>query len=346
MITRREIIRLTGAGTCISVAGCMSFDESGEDPSSGERTKMHVIEIEGGGTAPATFLWGIQEGTWRNHGIDLSFEAAPFPRFSRQVVDGEAEVGSGGTIPNLEFMQEGEELTLVGQQLTMYNRLFSHADDDTIEDPTDLAGKDVGMPASLTSSTSLTLKAMILDEYGFDIVDDTASTTASPPPALWELFKGGELDAVGQFDGYTLRGMDDDDVKTIFDPYEYWLDREGERISTATFATRPDFLQNNPELVRNFLNGWSDAVTSVQQNAEEVFNSYGTIAGITEEEQDTAIRILDEEPEMIYGEVPYSEETIDADYRFFQLLEEYDILEVSEREAIFTSASDLDSLVD
>lgn len=325
------------------LAGCLGDVTGRRDGTSTPGfTGLHTIETEGS-ISDVTYFYGLDNGVWEAHGIDLSVEVAAFGKYNRQVVTGSSDIGGPSTVAQLKFVDRGEDLVLVGGQLNTFNRMFARADDDSIEDPSDLPGKRVGLPASMTSTTSTTHRVLIEDEYGVDLVEDTAETRTAPPAALWEFLRRGELDAISEFSGHTIKGIASDSVKTVFDPYELWRGRTGRDLPTTTYTVRRDWLADNADTVVRFLRGWQDAVALFREETGEALAEYGDVAGITTQAEADAIGDLVDEG-VVYGPAFFDEAGVDANWAFVELLVEADILESRpDRDRLYATRSELES---
>jgi ABC-type nitrate/sulfonate/bicarbonate transport system substrate-binding protein len=341
---RRRLLALCGAGLAGGAAGCTGGGPVGGTPTPG-LTELGTIETEGS-ISDVTYYYGLDNGVWEAHGIDLSFEVAAFGKYNRQVVTGASEIGAPSTVAQLKFLDRGEDLTLVGSQLNMFNRIFARADDDSIEDAGDLAGKRVGLPASRTSTTSTTHRVLVADEYGVDLVEDTAETRAAPPPALWEFLRKGELDAISEFSGYTIKGMADDSVKTVFDPYSLWRERTGTDLPTTTYTVKREWLASNADTVIRFLRGWQDAVALFEEETAAALEAYGDVAGITTEaEAEVVERLVDEG--VVYGPAFFDDAAVDANWEFVDLLAEAGVLESRpNRDRLYATGAELESMAE
>lgn len=331
---RRTFLGTAGGAVGAGIAGCLGpLDGDSADAS------IRTIEVESSISA-AVFKWGLQRDLWADRGIDLSFETAPFNRYNRQIVEGEADIGAPSTVAQLEFMDRGEPLTFVGPQQNMFNRMFARSEADAIEAPTDLADRTLGLPAALSSTTSIVHRVLVSDEYGFDLVEDTADTRAAEPPALWEFLQNGELDAISQFSGFTIKGIADDSVKTIFDPYELWFRRTESGIPTTTFTVRPDWLSEHTSVVDDFLSGWAAALESFEENTRAALEEFGADAGITEEaDAEVVVELMDQG--IAFGPARYDDALVEAHWEFFELLADADAVGLGDRDATFTTADEL-----
>lgn len=343
---RRQFLGAAGAAFGASLAGCSdrlgteaTTTGSSTDTESAP-TSLSTMSSEGSVTVPV-YQWGIARDSWADRGIDLGYETASFGKYNRQVTEELTEVGAPSTVAQLNFIDKGEPLTFVGQELNMFNRMFVHADDESIDDPTDLADKRLGLPASLGSTTSTVHRALVDDEYGFDIVEDTAETRAAPPPQLWESLHDGDLDAISEFSGFTIRGIAADSVRTVFDPHELWVERTGVGIPTTTFTVRRGWLAENAETVDEFLAGWQESLTSFRENAATALEEYGDEAGLEPEEAETTRELMDDG--VVFGPAYYDDDLADAHWQFFELLADADAISLGEKDTTFTTAGELRS---
>lgn len=328
---RRNFLATAGGVVAAGLAGCLGGPDPGD-------ASVRTVEVESSISA-AVFRWGIREGVWDDRGVDLAFETAPYGRYNRQIVDDEADIGAPSAVAQLGFMERGEPLTFVAPQQNMFNRMFARAD-DAIDDPTDLGGRTLGLPSALSSTTSAVHRVLVADEYGFDIVDDTADTRAADPPALWEFVHDGELDAVSQFSGFTIRGIADDRLQTVFDPHELWRRRADSGIPTTAFTVRSGWLAENRGLADDFLDGWGAALSSFRANVGDALAAFGDEAGITTDADADVVADLMER-EIAFGPTRYDNELVEAHWGFFELLADADVVSLGDRDTTFTTAGTL-----
>jgi ABC-type nitrate/sulfonate/bicarbonate transport system substrate-binding protein len=342
--TRRRLLAAGAAGLAGLFAGCTNLPGGGERTTA-ELRELHTIETEGS-ISDVTYSDGLDRGVWEDNGIDLDYEVAAFGKYNRQVVTGQSRIGAPSAVAQLKFLDKGEPLALVGQQLNMFNRMFARADDDSIESPADLSGKKVGLPASKTSTTSTVHRVLIGDEYDVDLLEDTAEVRAAPPPALWEFLRNGELDAISEFSGDTIKGMASEEVKTVFDPYRLWRERTGTELPTTAFTVRREWLENNAGTVMQFIEGWQDAVSAFEENVGEALSEYGEGAGIS---TDAEIQVVEEmvADGVIHGAGFYDDQRVTAARELVELLADAGVLDSRhEDENLFVTRSELESMAE
>lgn len=352
-ISKRRLLKLTGAGVGSgTIAGCLSDGSSdgGEQMTTGtggsqSSTEMHIVEPEGAINIPKYFF-GKDQDAWEERGIDLSLEVAAFGKFSRQLVDGISNVGGHSVMYAIQYMEKGEEpMTTIGQQLNFYNQIITMKDSG-IEGVQDLADVHLGVPFK-GSQTTKTVRAMILDEYDFDILKDPKEVSSSPPPALWNLLKQGELDATLQFSGFTLAAAANENMATVFDPYVYWKDRTGQPPSVADFVVKQSWLEDNAQLALDYLNGWWDATDMFRQNTAQAVQQYGRLGGVSSEAEQKVVTEWANDYIIAPKERGYSQELADSTYELMNLLGEYDLLNgvPDSSKELFTTSDELKNMV-
>lgn len=339
--SRRRLLALGAGGLAGGLAGCLGGGSGNATPTPG-LTGLHTVETEGS-ISDIVYYYGLDDGVWEAHDVDLSVEVTAFGKYNRQIVTGISDVGAPSTVAQLKFVDRGEELVLVGEQLSSFNRMFARAGDDSIEDPSDLRGKRVGLPASVTSTTSTTHRVLVEDEYGIDLLEDTAETRTAPPAALWEFLQDGELDAVSEFSGYTIRGIASDAVKTVFDPYELWRERTGQALPTTTYTVRRDWLADNADALVRFLRGWEDAVALFREETASALEAYGDLAGITTRAEAEVVADLADRG-VVFGPTFLDEAAVEANWAFVDLLVGAGVLESRpDRDRLYATRSTLES---
>lgn len=169
-LDRRSVLKYAGAAGIASLAGCsgqgnttatQTPDQSGgggtSTPSQSLTTMHHVVPE--GSFYVVPFLYGVENDAWAQHGIDLKVEVGPFPKFQRQIVAGEAQVGGMPMVSGIDFRLKGEDLTWLGPGMTFANFMLAKKDSD-ITSPKDIKGKKLGVPFS-SSTTTLGYRALM-----------------------------------------------------------------------------------------------------------------------------------------------------------------------------------------
>lgn len=372
-VSRRRLIRMTGMTVGASAfAGCSSEDNqdssgeggdtAGDGASSGdggdgsdtetaaadsdkELTELSAIEPEGAITIPK-YLYGKDQDAWEQNGINLNLEVAAFGKFSRQLVDGLSDIAGHSIMYAIQYMEKGEEpMTSIGQQLNFYNQILTKADSG-INDVQALEDVHLGVPFK-DSQTTRVVRAMLLDEYDFDILNDPKEVSSSPPPALWNLLNDGELDATLQFSGFTLAAAARDDMTTVFDPFAYWKDRTGQPPSVADFVVKESWLENNPQVALDYLNSWWDATEIFRENTQEAVQQYGRLGGVSSEAEQEVVKQWANDNIIAPAERGYSQELADSTDELMKLLSKYDLLEgvPDDTDPLYTTTDELKDMI-
>lgn len=340
--TRRQMLKLASTGVgATAIAGCLG---GGGDNGGGGSSDMHIIEPEGAATIPV-YLYGTDQGVWEEYNINLSTESAAFGKFTRALTNNLSNIAGHSIMYGIQYMNEGEDqMTSIGQQLNFYNQIMSKQGSG-IQSPEDLADTHLGVPSEESQTTRI-VRAMILDEYDFDILEEPQQVNSSPPPTLWNLLQDDEVDAVLEFSGFTIAGNASDNIQTVFDSYNYWLDRTGQPPSVADFVVYTDWLEENAQLALDYLNGWWDATGTFRENSDQAIQQYGTLGGISNEAEQEVAKQWADDGVLFPLERGYPQKMADSTYELMQLLADYDLLKgvPDDSSKIFTTIEELKSM--
>lgn len=347
-VDRRSFVKTAGSASVavtLGLAGCIGGsgadsesdnggdDDSGSDTGSGEQemTDLSVTTPEGNLNI-MHFLHSTDENIWRDHGINLEAEVTSFGRWANALTTGGQDVGTLELNSMATLVDEGEDLVHFGPNLTQLNSIFVPPDSD-IESPEDLRGVKLGLP-TWASGTATYIQAMIYDQFGFDIREET-DFVESDPPSLWNLMiEQEEFDAMIQFTGFTVKGLaSPDKVRSIFNAWEFWEEKTGYPALITPWTTTRGWLEDNWDIAAAIQNAWGDTQTSVQENAEQVVSQYGRLAGLTDEADQQKIVELTNEGALTYPVAEFNDDLIDSQWRLLEAMAEVgSIPEVPSRE--------------
>lgn len=325
-ISRRKFIAstgtVTGTAAMASLAGCTgSGEESNTGGGEGESLPPMTYFMTDGEVDIPVFLSGAQDGAWEQEGVELKPELTSYDRYSRALAgDAEADVGNVNQAVYEILTSQGEELVIFGGNEFATNGVFTRPDSD-IESPADFdEDTRVGVPY-WDSGTTMFTRSAISEEYGIDIREDTDSTSADPP-VLWELLtEQEELDAIVEFTLFTIKGMANPDmVDMIFAPQEYWEETRDLPPFVTMFATQREYLENNPENVLAFMNGWDNAIENFGDNVDQYMDQFGRFAGL---ESDDEIEVVKEEfasDNITIQSSEWDDEWIDSQFEMFEMM--------------------------
>ncbi|MGY6501194.1 MAG: ABC transporter substrate-binding protein [Acidimicrobiales bacterium] len=147
-----------------------------------------------------------------------------------------------------------------------------------IDAPEDLQGAVISTPA-LGNTQDVALRAWLLEE-GFDF-DETGSGDVSIRPQgnpdILTGFLDGQIDAAWVPEPWATRLIEEGGGQVLVDERDLWPDG---RFVTTHVLVRTEFLEENPQLVKRFLEGVVEAIDYTNDNPDEAQEL--TNAGITE----------------------------------------------------------------
>lgn len=336
---RRKLLKLSagsiGAAGITGLAGCIGGDSTGGGESNlpTERYLMTDGELD-----IPVFLSGAEEGAWEDAGLNLKPELTGYERYSRWPSTDGINLGNVNQAIFNNVRNEGEDIVLFGGDEFATNGVFVRPDSG-IESPADLEGKRVGVPFWNSGTTQVTT-ALIQEEYGIDIREDTDATAAGPS-TLWNLLtEQGDLDAIIEFTLFTIKGMaNPDTVDMIFAPQEYWKERTGFSPFVTTFAANRSFIEESPEIPLSFMQGWQNAIENFRNNVDEYMDRYGRFAGLETDAETEVVRENYQNSEVTIAPEDWTEDRIENHFQLYEIIEKHGIIdEAPSRDGAMTYA--------
>lgn len=321
---RRRMLRTTAAvGAAGALGGCSSLIGAGNGAENGAET-IQIYGSEGALYIPV-YEYGINQGIWEEHGVQIEQNVVGFGQFTRAFTADQTPITSFPTLSAVQNINDGEDLVLIGPHMNIIAPTFVREDSD-IESVADIEGRTLGIP-SWSSTNTLTNQAMWANVLNFDMENDPGEVISSDPPALWNLLvEDEEIDAMVTFTGFGIRGLANPDlVRPIFDPVEVWREETGYAPPVTSMVCEREWVESNPEPARALVAGWNDAVDLFRDNVEEAINEYGDLAGL--EDQDEIDVVIEEvEQERVFQQ-EWSEEYIDSKWQLIEYVHEQGGLE-------------------
>jgi len=296
-------------------------DGSGSAGSGEDLTELKVIEDESSVHA-IYWLTGTQNNVWHDYGIDVSVEVGSWQKSNQAIIAGNSEIGGMSTSTAIQSINQGENLTVIGNKLPLNNEMITKTNSGISDVPGDLRDAKIGVPFE-TSATTTAFRGLLMDMYDFDIMEDPKSVNAAAPPVLWKQIEQDNLDVVLQFDTYTVRAQTRDDYKTLMNPYDVWTGDEYEQdfpAPTSLIMAERAWLEENPQTALDFLSGWQDTLELTDKNIDEAISRFGRWVGIEDGDQVDVITQWVGEGR-IHAPVEYSQEYIDSNWKFLELME-------------------------
>lgn len=310
--TRRRALQGCGVAVTAGLAGCLGGDDGPDN-----EPDITIIGIDGGLNTLA-LLYGNDNGVWSDRDLDVNIELGDVGRWRRCFL--EQECTGFGTQDAFDLPNDLEQVEVrnFGGGLAEINRVFVR-DDSDIEEPPDLEDK-VFAATGLGSGTAQAFRAYWLDEYNFDLMEDTAEAIDAGGNQIYNELVDGEIDAGLMYTGFTISGLVDDQLRSISYFADGMRDRIGKTPQVVFLTTFADYLDENPEDVKAFWEGWLEALDLWEENFEEAIEQFGPEAGVdldSQEEYDEIERHLQEEE--LFPRI-WDDEWIDAHIELYEFL--------------------------
>lgn len=218
--------------------------------------------------APA--IAGVAQGLFAAAlGADVTLEAAAFnagPAAIEALFSGAVDATYIGPNPAVNgFAQsDGEALRIVAGATSGGAFLVV---DDAIQTADDLAGATLSTP-QLGNTQDVALRAWLAQQGYTTDLQGGGDVTIRPQEnaQILETFRAGEIDGAWVPEPWATRLLDEGGGRVLVDERDLWPDG---RYVTTHLVVRTDYLQANPEVVRNLLAGHVEAVSWVNENTAE-----------------------------------------------------------------------------
>ena len=199
---------------------------------------------------------------------------------------GEIDMGYIGPVPAINGnVKSNGEVTVIANAADAGAVLVKGADTD-ISSVEDLAGKTVAIP-QIGNTQHLCLLS-ILSEQGLKTVDAGGDVTvnASSNADILNLIDNGSVDAALVPEPWGTTIENNGNAEILLDHKEVFL--EGD-YPTAVVVASQDFIEDHPDLVREFLEAHEEATVYINENMDEARSIVNT------EIKETTGKALDEE---------------------------------------------------
>jgi NitT/TauT family transport system substrate-binding protein len=188
------------------------------------------------------------------------------------VAERKVDIGFGGFTTMATARSEGKDIIVIYGIFSPVNMVFVRKD-SPIKTLTDLKGKKLGVFGGPGSTTFAFLAVLAKNWYGIDLFKEAELVTA-PAPALAELLGRGDIDAALLGTVESIQTFAQDRYRVLVDlSAEYKAHQGGRAPAHVTIATNEDFAKNHPDIVRDYLKAYKNAVEFVHKHAE-VWDEY------------------------------------------------------------------------
>ena len=204
-----------------------------------------------------------EEGIDVAHGFHAEYLAVDPDAATNTFLIGESDIAMEQDGVNMTIVQaEGHEAVLFAPGANMMTGIVVPVD-SSYQDPTDLVGEKVGH-FGVDSGTTSTIALMLKEIYGLDVLTEYDLREVGPE-ALPELLKGGEVEAIFDFEPLALRAVLETPGRYLFEPTKAWEEFTGGWSPWLTnLAARADWLAANEELAFGVRDAWMEAIDVLQ----------------------------------------------------------------------------------
>jgi NitT/TauT family transport system substrate-binding protein len=313
-----------GAAACGSEGGS---DSAGGNEGGGSGGAAPTVRFQGFVADPAAIPMLVmkERGIDKKHGFKAEFVEVDPDAAANTLLLGESDVAMEQDAVNMTLArQEGEKGVVFWPNLnTMMDVVVPK--DSPAKHPSDLKGKKVGH-FGIDSGTTSVISLMLKELYGIDVQDDYDMREAGPP-ALPELLKKGDVDAIFDYEPFGIRAVLETPGRYLFEPAKAWGEKTGGWSPYLTnLAAREDWLRANEKTAFAVVEAWKESVKIIEDSgyrifAEEPYKEF--IDANSDEELNGFIEYCADLP---CFRTTWTQEDIDHYNEWLELLAKHDVL--------------------
>ena len=182
------------------------------------------------------------------------------------------DIGYGGFTTMATARSEGKDVIVIYGVFSPVNMVFVQKE-SPIKTLSDLKGKKLGVFGGPGSTTFGFLAVLARNWHGIDLFKEAELITA-PAPALAELLGKGDIDAALLGTVESIQTFAKDRYRVLVDLSAEYKARQGGRAPAhVTIATNETFAKANPDIVRDYLKAYKNALQYVHDHPE-VWDEY------------------------------------------------------------------------
>jgi NitT/TauT family transport system substrate-binding protein len=196
------------------------------------------------------------------------------------VAERKVDIGYGGFTTMATARGEGKDIIVIYGVFSPVNMVFVRKD-SPIKSLTDLKGKKLGVFGGPGSTTFAFLAVLAKNWYGVDLFHDAELVTA-PAPVLAELLGKGDIDAALLGTVESIQTFAQDRYRVLADlSAEYKSHQGGRAPAHVTVATNENFAGTHPDIVRDYLKAYKNALNYMHGHPE-VWDEYAASIKMTD----------------------------------------------------------------
>lgn len=261
-ITRKSLAGVIAIGA-LALSGCAGSDTGSSATADEDQVQSATIMLNWypyGEHAP--FYYGVEEGIFEKHGIDLTIEAGQGSTQTVQAAgQGHVDFGWADTPAVLSNIDKGVQVKSIGVYLQTTPSAVQVFDDSGIETVEDLKGKTIAVSAGDAPTTTF---PMFLEAAGLsedDVKQENLDAAGKMAATLSDKVDG--LIGFAHDQGPTLAAESGKSMN-----YLRYADQDINFYSNGLIASDA-YLEDNPELAANMMAATSEAFEAAIENPEE-----------------------------------------------------------------------------
>ncbi|OBB56289.1 sulfonate ABC transporter substrate-binding protein [Mycobacterium sp. 852013-51886_SCH5428379] len=258
-IRRRATVAAVTTIAALGLTACGGGESSQNAEGSGDSTALMLNWYPYGEHAP--FYYGVQEGIFAKHGIDLKIDAGQGSTKTVQAVGaGQADFGWADTPAVLSNIDKGVKVKSTGVFLQTTPSAVQVFADSGINSPQDLAGRTIAVSAGDAPTTTFPI---YLDKVG--VASDQVTQQSLDAAGKMAAMMSGRVDGLIGFahdQGPTIANKSGREVR-----YLKYSDAGLNFYSNGLIANEST-IADNPELVQSMVDATSEAYAAAADNPE------------------------------------------------------------------------------
>jgi NitT/TauT family transport system substrate-binding protein len=272
-LARRQFLKLSaaiglGSGT-LAVVGCAPAAAPAAGGKPAAAPPAAPVNVRMGYTvSTSTFPLdaAVQLGMFARRNIQL--EVTPYASFEAlytAIRAGSVDVGTGGLASVVDLHAQGVPVKVIFGNSLLNNDVLVRKD-GPIQSIAELKGKRIGIFGGASGTTANMFMALCMAYYGFDPRTD-AQVQYGAAPLLAGLLQKGDADAFVSLDPITTQQLVGGTVRSVAELGQIYQEHTGIHPYSGTINASDGFAQQRPEVVKDFLEVWLEAVAYMQDPA-------------------------------------------------------------------------------
>ena len=307
--------------TCLGLIGAVAF--TGQVAAANDKIK---IVTPRNSVFMLSYYGGRDAGIYKKHGIDLDIDLRPFKGFAAALPTKQCMVTTYMGTAAISQINKGLDWVIIGGGMTVVQSVIVRAD-SPFKTITDLRGKKFGA-WSTGAGAFKTMRAVVRDGFGFDVLKDTEFKQAAAP-ALFKLLERGDVDSMFNVSSMTVKALSQPNkYRQIFAPNDYWKKKTGHPLMwSAPIVAWRSWVDEDPDRAKRFVAATHETFRWLRkdENLDAAYKKYGKIAAIKNEVQKETTRKMLKSHGIFLSR--WDSEVVDAQWKFLELAKEQGIIE-------------------